>query len=149
MKDVKNAAPPLIYKPESISSGSNGGAFAAAAVAFPTIALPPQATVGRSAAAAAGVQTVAKSPSLVTAGGAVSTLLPLQTSVAIPLKPKPKSKYEIEPCVVCMDERPTHVILECGHICMCQLCVTTFIKLKKTTCPKCRQSIKQWKKIYF
>lgn len=39
-------------------------------------------------------------------------------------------------CVVCMDAKSNHVLLPCGHLCLCETCAT-----KVKTCPACRAKI--------
>ena len=46
-------------------------------------------------------------------------------------------------CVVCMDEEKTHVILPCGHYCVCAKCLATL-----TQCPVCRKEIQQTVRCY-
>ena len=46
-------------------------------------------------------------------------------------------------CVVCMDEKKTHIILPCGHYCVCAKCAASL-----TQCPVCRKGIQQIMRCY-
>lgn len=51
------------------------------------------------------------------------------------------NKYDIhtvEECVVCLDNKPGVLLVECGHICCCALCLS---KLQSPECPVCRTNI--------
>lgn len=49
-------------------------------------------------------------------------------------------------CVVCNDKSPTHVIVPCFHMCLCQDCVSP---IEKTgNCPICRGEIKSINKVF-
>ena len=47
-------------------------------------------------------------------------------------------------CVVCLVEPADHVLLPCGHVCVCKACADLL-----KTCPMCRQSISENKHVYF
>lgn len=49
-------------------------------------------------------------------------------------------------CVICLDQVSNHVILDCGHICLCDDCAKSWTQ---PTCPKCREPVRLIKKIYF
>lgn len=34
-----------------------------------------------------------------------------------------KELYKTPTCVICMDKEPSHVVLPCGHLCLCEDCV--------------------------
>ena len=53
--------------------------------------------------------------------------------------------YEINECVICMDEQTNNVFLPCGHMCTCVKC---YIKLHKSNnknakCPMCRRIVEE------
>jgi len=50
------------------------------------------------------------------------------------------------PCICCLDAEADHVILDCGHLCLCQQCSTKFSDGK--TCPECRQLIRKIQKVF-
>ena len=45
----------------------------------------------------------------------------------------PKDKL----CNVCLDKEKTHLFLPCGHLCVCETCMTRIMK-SSTPCPICR-----------
>ena len=47
-------------------------------------------------------------------------------------------------CVVCLVNRADHVLLPCGHVCVCEGCAYLL-----NTCPICRQNISERKHVYF
>lgn len=47
-------------------------------------------------------------------------------------------------CSVCLSKQTTHVLIPCGHICLCESCVQLNIK----NCPVCRQQITNSIKYY-
>lgn len=53
-------------------------------------------------------------------------------------------------CVVCLDSRKSHVVRNCGHLCMCGPCADQLIKAKckKAKCPMCEQEITEVMKVY-
>jgi hypothetical protein len=59
----------------------------------------------------------------------------------------PKPKYDVVDCVVCLEKRSTHFIVGCGHACLCESCVASFIKFKQNRCPQCQGLIELWEKI--
>jgi len=53
-----------------------------------------------------------------------------------------KNIFDSETCVVCMDETPTIVIAQCGHLCACGACFGVMCKNKtNVTCPLCRSPV--------
>ena len=52
---------------------------------------------------------------------------------------KESGRAEGEECVVCMVNPRTHVLIPCGHQCICKDCVVRLRKLKPRACPVCRQ----------
>ena len=47
-------------------------------------------------------------------------------------------------CVVCLDESPSHVIVPCGHVCVCDICISSL-----NHCPLCRVEITQTLRVFF
>jgi len=52
-----------------------------------------------------------------------------------------------EECVVCLDARPNHIILDCGHLALCEECAHLFRK-PDSKCPSCRAPIRKILKTY-
>lgn len=53
-------------------------------------------------------------------------------------------------CVICSMQKPTHVILPCGHLCLChkRICNEKYLSGGVDECPLCRKKIKEIKKVY-
>jgi hypothetical protein len=138
----------------SARSVVGAGAAHPAAAAAGAGAGAASATQGLSARAAAGVS-VAQSGGAAAAAGAAQKFAAKGAAAAAgatamrPLAESEKAAFTVQPCVVCCEERPTHVILDCGHLCMCKACVATYKCLKMTSCPACRGKIKEWRQVYF
>ena len=47
---------------------------------------------------------------------------------------------ESDECVICMDQRKTHTMVPCGHICVCQACAD-WITAEGEACPICRAPV--------
>ncbi len=53
-------------------------------------------------------------------------------------------------CVVCMDARSDHVILNCMHLCLCGDCAPFLqSQIPGASCPKCRQNVTKIVKVFF
>lgn len=65
------------------------------------------------------------------------------TASAEPLTP------DSQECVLCMDKAATHVMVPCGHVCLCDTCATpgSLMRLHRQ-CPICRAAIQQTVRIY-
>ena len=50
-------------------------------------------------------------------------------------------------CVVCMGRNSTHIVVPCGHHCICAQCSSN-IKARQQSCPICRQTIDSIIKVY-
>ena len=48
-------------------------------------------------------------------------------------------------CIACLDREKTHVLVPCGHQCICEICAP---QLKNGDCPICRKKIEQIIKVY-
>jgi hypothetical protein len=44
------------------------------------------------------------------------------------------SSYVLEECVICLENDPTHIILPCHHVCVCEGCAKVVLEAK-ITCP--------------
>ena len=66
----------------------------------------------------------------------------------IPVDPKPVNPTPADDshklCVVCLVEPADHVLLPCGHVCVCKRCAASV-----TTCPMCRADVSERKRVYF
>lgn len=58
-----------------------------------------------------------------------------------------KLKEEDE-CVVCMENRRTHIITPCGHFCICQDCTTALQDGSQKHCPLCMIDIKEIYRVF-
>ena len=47
-------------------------------------------------------------------------------------------------CVVCMAKPPSHVLIPCGHLCMCGHCSVALEQ-----CPICRVRVQSTMRVYF
>jgi predicted amidophosphoribosyltransferase len=51
-------------------------------------------------------------------------------------------------CVVCFDAPKDHLIVPCGHQCVCAGCAEQLINTRTPTCPVCREPIQQTVKVF-
>jgi hypothetical protein len=51
-------------------------------------------------------------------------------------------------CVVCFDAPKDHLIVPCGHMCVCAECAEQLNKTITPTCPVCREPIQQTVKVF-
>jgi hypothetical protein len=58
-----------------------------------------------------------------------------------PAAPAPQAEEEL--CVMCLDARKDHIILPCGHQCVCKGCAEQLTRTKTPTCPLCRRAIRE------
>jgi len=54
---------------------------------------------------------------------------------------------ELDECVICMDQRKTHIIAPCGHQCVCEACADRIME-KGEPCPICRASVTMTMAVY-
>merc|ERR1712096_402127 len=73
----------------------------------------------------------------------------LLASMAEQVLPEDNTEEAVEgnECVICMDEPPSHVLIPCGHKCLCDECAASgdFEKMKAAgivQCPICRAPIR-------
>jgi len=58
-----------------------------------------------------------------------------------------RSKYRV--CVVCMDKEVSHVLIPCGHPCLCADFSTDYgLSRMKWRCPECRENIREVTKFF-
>ena len=51
-------------------------------------------------------------------------------------------------CVVCFDAPKDHIIVPCGHQCVCARCAEQLTKTRTPMCPVCRGPIQQTMKVF-
>jgi hypothetical protein len=51
-------------------------------------------------------------------------------------------------CVVCFDAPKDHIIVPCGHMCVCASCAEQLTKTRTPTCPVCREPIRETMKVF-
>jgi hypothetical protein len=65
-----------------------------------------------------------------------------------PAAPAPQSDAEETQCVVCFDAPKDHIIVPCGHQCVCEACAELLTKTRTPMCPVCREPIIQTMKVF-
>jgi hypothetical protein len=60
----------------------------------------------------------------------------------------PLQSTEETMCVVCFDAPKDHLIVPCGHQCVCARCAEQLTKTRTPTCPVCREPIQQTVKVF-
>jgi len=61
---------------------------------------------------------------------------------------RPHPDAEETMCVVCFDAHKDHIIVPCGHMCVCASCAEKLTKTRTPTCPVCREPIIQTMKVF-
>ena len=51
-------------------------------------------------------------------------------------------------CVVCMDAAVSHVMIPCGHLCVCETCVAILRVNPSQTCPQCRTPVQSMLELF-
>jgi hypothetical protein len=51
-------------------------------------------------------------------------------------------------CVVCQDNQKTHVVIPCGHFCLCHSCSST-LNQNRSRCPLCQQTPTSYQRVYY
>jgi hypothetical protein len=51
-------------------------------------------------------------------------------------------------CVVCLDAPKDHIIVPCGHQCVCARCAEQLTKTRTPMCPVCRGPIRETMKVF-
>jgi hypothetical protein len=72
----------------------------------------------------------------------------LGSSVVPPAAPAPHPDAEETMCVVCFDAPKDHIIVPCGHMCVCARCAEQLTKTRTPLCPVCRGPILQTMKVF-
>ena len=68
--------------------------------------------------------------------------------VVAPGEPTPQPQAEEALCVVCMDAPKQHIIIPCGHQCVCEACAQQLTQATPPTCPVCRSLIRETMRVY-
>jgi serine/threonine protein kinase len=112
-----------------------------------------------------------RSPAPAATPPAASTPAPAPSSAstkkAIPKPPAPKVKpvaannkptastgttgspSKVKECVICMEREVTHILIPCGHPCLCEICSTTQgLHRLKSKCPECRNKFREAIRFY-
>jgi hypothetical protein len=55
---------------------------------------------------------------------------------------------EEDQCVMCFDAPKDHIIIPCGHVCVCEACANLLTQMRKPTCPICRTAIQHTNKVF-
>jgi hypothetical protein len=72
----------------------------------------------------------------------------LGSSVVPPAAPAPHPDAEETMCVVCFDAPKDHIIVPCGHMCVCEACAEQLTKTRTPFCPVCREPIRETMKVF-
>lgn len=51
-------------------------------------------------------------------------------------------------CVVCQENQKTHIVIPCGHFCLCQICSSVLDK-NNSRCPLCQQTPTNYQRVYY
>jgi hypothetical protein len=71
----------------------------------------------------------------------------MQTQLGVPpAAPTPQAEEEL--CMMCLDARKDHIILPCGHQCVCKGCAEQLTRTKTPTCPLCRRPIRETTRVF-
>jgi hypothetical protein len=65
-----------------------------------------------------------------------------------PAAPAPHPDAEETMCVVCFDAPKDHIMVPCGHQCVCARCAEQLTKTRTPMCPVCRGPILQTMKVF-
>jgi hypothetical protein len=60
----------------------------------------------------------------------------------------PQTGAEETMCVVCFDAPKDHIMVPCGHQCVCGACAELMTKARTPTCPVCREPIRETMKVF-
>jgi hypothetical protein len=72
----------------------------------------------------------------------------LGSNVVPPAAHAPQPGAEETQCVVCFDAPKDHIIVPCGHQCVCEACAEQLTKTRTPTCLVCREPIIQTMKVF-
>jgi len=59
-----------------------------------------------------------------------------------------KSPFDLGICIICMEEKKSHVFVPCGHVCVCDACSLRTIQ-RNDGCPVCRGNVTHSMRLYF
>jgi hypothetical protein len=65
-----------------------------------------------------------------------------------PAAPAPHPDDAEDQCVLCLDAPKDHVIIPCGHQCVCEACAEKLKKARNPLCPFCRAPINATHKVF-
>jgi hypothetical protein len=65
-----------------------------------------------------------------------------------PAAPAPHPDAEETQCVVCFDAPKDHIIVPCGHQCVCASCAEQLTKTRTPMCPVCRGPLRKTMKVF-
>jgi hypothetical protein len=60
----------------------------------------------------------------------------------------PQLDEEETQCVVCFDAPKDHILVPCGHQCVCGACAEQLTRTRTPTCPVCREPIRETVKVF-
>ena len=63
--------------------------------------------------------------------------------------PVPDDTNEIVACSICMVNKPTVAIVNCGHVTLCPDCANQLVNRNDTNCPICREPINGFLRLFF
>jgi hypothetical protein len=63
-----------------------------------------------------------------------------------PAAPAPQAEETL--CVLCFDAPKDHIILPCGHQCVCKGCAEQLTRTRTPTCPLCRRAIRETTRVF-
>jgi hypothetical protein len=73
----------------------------------------------------------------------------MQAQLGVPPAARaPQSDAEETQCVVCFDAPKDHLIVPCGHMCVCEACAEQLTKTRTPMCPVCRGPIRETMKVF-
>jgi len=52
-------------------------------------------------------------------------------------------------CVVCLDAPAQHIVMPCGHLCLCSTCGVRIAEQRPERCPVCRQAAQSVTKVFY
>ena len=67
--------------------------------------------------------------------------LSLEETEQLAAAEKAPTLCEAEACVICMDELKTHILIPCGHQCVCAACSDRLAESSSRNCPVCRREV--------
>jgi len=65
-----------------------------------------------------------------------------------PAAPAPHPDDAEDQCVLCLDAPKDHIIIPCGHQCVCEACAEKLKKARNPLCPFCRAPINATHKVF-